>query len=169
SLYTSVTGPRRDAAHIEALSLDTGQRRVVVEPGIRPLYAPSGHLVFFRDDALVAAPFDVRRLEINGPAVPTIEDIAVDESGAGPAAVSKSGALVYAPRGTAPTRLVWVSRQGLEQPITDTSHMYQTPGLAPDGRHIVVQAAGDLWIQDTMRATFTRLTSDETVGNSYPV
>ena len=42
------------AAHIEALSLATGRRQVLVDPGTFPLYAPSGHLIFFRDDALLA-------------------------------------------------------------------------------------------------------------------
>ena len=30
-------------------------------------------------------------------------------------------------------------------------------------------AGGDLWIQDAARATFTRLTSGETLGNTFPV
>ncbi len=30
-------------------------------------------------------------------------------------------------------------------------------------------SGGDLWIQDTARATFTRLTSSETAGNSFPI
>jgi Tol biopolymer transport system component len=64
---------------------------------------------------------------------------------------------------------VWVSRQGLEQPITDVYRSYQDPRLSPDGRRIIVQSGSDIWMQDTAHATFVRLTSDETVGNSYPV
>ena len=45
----------------------------------------------------------------------------------------------------------------------------QSPALSPDGRRIIVQSNRDLWVQDTTRGTFVRLTSDETVGNSYPV
>jgi hypothetical protein len=36
-LFTVVTGSSRGAAHIEALTLATGQRRVLVDPGLRPL------------------------------------------------------------------------------------------------------------------------------------
>jgi serine/threonine-protein kinase len=63
-----------------------------------------------------------------------------------------------------------VSRQGVEQPISDISRPYQNPRLAPDAHRIVVEVAGgDLWIQDAARATFTRLTSGETFGNTFAV
>jgi len=58
----------------------------------------------------------------------------------------------------------------VEQPISDISRPYQNPRLAPDAHRIVVEVAGgDLWIQDTTRPTFTRLTSGETVGNTFAV
>jgi Tol biopolymer transport system component len=168
-LFTSVTGAGRDAAHIEALSVATGQRRVVLDSGIFPQYAPSGHLVFFRQGALLAAPFNVERLEVTGPPVSVVEDLAVDMMGAPTAAVSMSGALVYSPSGTAASRLVWVTREGVERPITEAIRPYEIPALARDGKRLAVMVNGDLWVQDAARGTFERLTSNETVGNSYPV
>jgi serine/threonine-protein kinase len=170
-LFTSITGNSRDAAHIEALSLATRQRRVLVESGKVPHYVPSGHLVFFRDGALLAAPFDVDRLEITGPVVRVVENLAVDATmGAPISAVSATGSLVYASSGAAgTTRLVWVSRQGVEQLITDTARRYQFPRLSPDNQRIVVTADGDLWIWDIARTTLTRLTSERTVANAFPV
>ena len=48
------------------------------------------------------------------------------------------------------------------------SRPYQNPRLSPDGARIVVEVAGgDLWIQDLARSTFTRLTSEATVGNTF--
>src|SRR5262245_65465488 len=85
------------------------------------------------------------------------------------AALSNAGSLTYAPGDAGTTRLGWVSRQGVEQPITETPRRYQYPRLAPDGRRAVVAADGDLWIQDIGRATLTRLTSEQTVGNAFPV
>src|SRR5262249_17831047 len=41
--------------------------------------------------------------------------------------------------------------------------------VSPDGRRIVVQASGDLWILDVERSTFTRLTSSATFSNSFPI
>jgi serine/threonine protein kinase/Tol biopolymer transport system component len=169
-LFASITGSSRGASHIEALSLPTGQRRVIVESGTFPLYEPSGHLVFFRDGALLGAPFDVDRLEVTGPVVRVLENLAVGTTMDAPlAALSNAGSLTYAPSDAGTTRLVWVSRQGVEHPITETPRRYQYPRLAPDGRRAVVATGGDLWIQDIARATFTRLTSEQTVGNAFPV
>ena len=169
-LFASITGTSRGASHIEALSLPTGQRRVIAESGTFPLYVPGGHLVFFHDGALLAAPFDVDRLEVTGPVARVLENLAVGTTMDAPlAALSAAGALTYAPGDAGTTRLVWVSRQGVEQPITETPRRYQYPRLAPDGRRAVVATGGDLWIQDIARATFTRLTSEQTVGNAFPV
>ena len=169
-LFASITGSSRGASHIEALSLASGERRVLVESGTFPLYVPSGHLVFFRDGALLGAPFDVDRLEVTGPVVRVLENLAVGTTMDAPlAALSDAGSLTYAPSDAGTTRLVWVSRQGVDQPITETPRRYQYPRLAPDGRRTAVAAAGDLWIQDNTRATLTRLTSEQTVGNAFPV
>ena len=93
-----------------------------------PLYAPSGHLVFFRDGALLGAPFDVDRLEVTGPVVRVLENLAVGTTMDAPlAALSNAGSLMYAPSDAGTTRLVWVSRQGVEQPITDTAAAVSVP------------------------------------------
>jgi eukaryotic-like serine/threonine-protein kinase len=169
-LFASITGSSRGASHIEALSLASGKRRVIVESGTFPLYVASGHLVFFRDGALLGAPFDADRLEVTGPVVRVLENLAVGTTMDAPlAALSNAGALMYAPSEAGTTRLVWVSRQGVEQPISQTPRRYQYPRLAPDGRRAAVTTAGDLWIQDIARTTFTRLTSEQTVGNAFSV
>jgi Tol biopolymer transport system component len=166
-LFTVVTGSGRAASRIEALTVATGQRRVLLDAGVSPLYAASGHLVFGRDDALLAAPFDVNRLAVTGPFRRMVENVALDSVGAPIAALSTAGALVYATRNQAASQLVWVSRQGSEQPLTDTPRRYLSPRLSPDGRSVLVTADSDLWIQDTTRATFTRLTPDDTTGGSW--
>jgi Tol biopolymer transport system component len=166
-LFTSFTGDRRDA-HIETLSLATKKRQVVVA-GTFSLYTASGHLVFFRDGALLAVPFDTDRLTVTGTPVPVVHDVAVATLGGPLAAVSRMGALVYTSTSATRRRLVWVTRQGLEQPATDIERDYSVPRLAPDGRRIAVAADGQLWIYDTQRATFTRITTDDTIGASYPL
>jgi Tol biopolymer transport system component len=165
-LFTSVTGSSRDAMHIEALSLATGQRQVVVDPGGFPLYASSGHLIYFHAGALLAAPFNAERLQASAP-VQVVPDVPVDRFGAPLAAISSAGALVYPSNGTA-SQLVWVSRQGVEKPLTTTARRYTNPVLSPDGQRVVVSANGELWIADIARPNWTRLTSDETLG-TWPV
>ena len=64
---------------------------------------------------------------------------------------------------------MWVSRQGIEQPVTDVPRAYLSPHLSADNGRIVVGVGSDLWIQDTLRSTFTRLTSQQSETASYPV
>jgi serine/threonine-protein kinase len=167
-LFSSVTGDSWDSARIESLVLATGERRVIVERGTFPLYAPSGHLVFYRDGGLLAAPFDTNRLQLTGSPTRVIENLPPTSINV-PLVGASGGTLVYAPT-TLTSRLVWVSRQGAEQSITETLRTYANPRVAPDGHRVLVQA-GDLWIQDVARATFTRLTSGEAVlsGGGFPV
>jgi Tol biopolymer transport system component len=168
-LFASVASDKGAATRVEGLSVATGERRTLVEPGTYPLYASSGHLVFFRDGALLAAPFDVERVTATGPPVRVLEDIEVDSYGSPLVTLSEAGVLAYVPRGSGVSRLVWVSRGGLERSATDALRRYQFPRLSPDGRRIVVGEGGSLWIQDTSRAALSRLTSDESVGNAWPV
>ena len=168
-LFTVVSGTDRIVTRIESLSLATKERRVVIEEGSNPLYATSGHLLFFREGALLAAPFDAARLQVTGPAISVLRDVSLDQFGAPLVTISSSGAIAYIPSGQSTKRLVWVSRQGVEQPITDVSRPYRNPRLSPDGQRIVVEVAGgDLWIQDVTRSTFTRLTGG-TLGNTFAV
>jgi Tol biopolymer transport system component len=165
-LFTAITANRK--ARIEAVSLATGKRHVVVESGTLPMYAPSGHLIFFRDEALLVVPFDAGSLTVTGPPIRIIDILGMGTGGAPLVAISESGVFAYATNATTANTLVWVSRQGAEEKIDNTRRLYFSPRLASDDRRIVVQASGDLWIQDTQRATFTRLTS-QTFGNSFPV
>ena len=168
-LFASMTTNKAGlASHLESLSLDTGQRRVLVDAGTFPHYLPTGHLVFFRDGGLIAVPFDVDRLQVAGRAVRVADDLGVDFTSNPMVSMSASGSLAYAPGGMVISRLVWVSRQGVEQPLSEASGLYGVPRLAPDGQKIAVQLKGLLWMYDTSRTTFERITSPETLGNSFP-
>ena len=66
-LFTSwVTGDRSlgnnegDTSRIEAVNPADGVRRIVVGRASAPMYAATGHLLFLRDDAIMAVPFDAR-------------------------------------------------------------------------------------------------------------
>jgi serine/threonine-protein kinase len=168
-LFTVVTTGSRTQMHIEALTRATGERLRVVEDGGAPQYAASGHLFFFRGNALLATRFDAKTLTVTGQPASVLENIALDQLGMPMVAVSEAGVMAYVPN-SATKRLVWVSGQGLEEPITNIPRPYQNPRLAPDGHRIVVEVAGgDLWIQDASRSTFTRMTTSETVGNTFAV
>jgi len=156
-----------DQRRIESLVLATGERRTVIEGGALPLYATSGHLVFIRNGELLAVPFNPERLEVVGSAAQAIEKLPAQLQGIPSIDISASGTVVYAPT-AAVSRLVSVSRQGAEQPLNDVARSYANPRLAPDGSRVLVQA-GDLWIQDLTRSSFTRLTPRDAVINAFPM
>ena len=59
-----------DGNRIQAVDVETGEVKDLTS-GAFPRYSPTGHLLFLDDDAtLLAAPFDVERLELTGAAVP---------------------------------------------------------------------------------------------------
>jgi Tol biopolymer transport system component len=134
---------------------------------------PPGYLLFTRDSALIGAAFDPDRLELAGPPARAAEEMMVDRSGALQVAASHTGTLAHASAATAASRLVWVSRQGLEEPATTDARQYSQPRVAPDARRLVVAAGNDLWLLDLPRGTLGRLTPvDDAPGltrGTFPV
>ncbi len=75
----AITGGADDAK-IAVLSLETRAQRVLLEGGSSPRYVPAGdgrtgYLVYWRAGSLFAVPFDPRRLEVTGSAVPVLEGV----------------------------------------------------------------------------------------------
>jgi serine/threonine-protein kinase len=141
-------------ASIAVQSLETGERRILVEGGTNPRYVPTGHIVFARTGWLLAVPFDLERLEVTGSPVPVLE-------GVGQFSLSREGSLLYV-SGTASSRkLVWVDRQGVERPVTETLRVYGHTRLSPDGQRLAVDttdAGTNVWLLELGRDTLTRLT-----------
>jgi len=128
---------------------------------------PTGHLVYSREGTLLAVPFDLSSLEVTGSPVSILELVSQVGAGAAQFSFSDSGLLIYV-RGTAGDErksLVWVDREGHEEPLTAApSHQYSGPSLSPDARRVAVtfRDSGnfDSWIYDLARGTMTRLTFD---------
>jgi len=157
-----------DYGQIAVLSLATGERRVILEGGTNPRYATSGHIVFARAGAILAAPFDLSRLEVTGSAVTLIEGIRIEEWGAAQFALSPEGTLVYVSGGPAWIgNFSWVDLQGISKPLAAPAQAYGPVSLSPDGQRLavtVVGATSDVWVYELTRGTFTRLTVE---GSNY--
>jgi serine/threonine-protein kinase len=174
-LFTAMPSYWGVNARIEALSLRTGERKVLVEDGADARYLVTGHLVFVRRGVLMAAPFDQERLELTAPPVPVIEGVsqalnmgnAIANSGAGQFAVSDSGLLVYAPGGLfedPPQDLLLLNEAGRAEPLPgfDKPLLSSQVNFSPDGRQLVfVERAisGLLWLFDVERQTFRALSN----------
>jgi Tol biopolymer transport system component len=130
-------------------------------------YAPAtdsaspGHLFFVREGALLAQPFDLRRLALTGePAVLAGE---IDfESGYGPAgfSVSRTGTVAIVPPSS--QHNVFVDRNGSVTGEVGTPGPYLSVALAPDGKGIasVIKSAQsgrrDIWLVDLLRGIQSR-------------
>jgi serine/threonine protein kinase/Tol biopolymer transport system component len=156
-----------DQWHVEAVVLATGERSTVVERALFPLLAVPGYLFFYRDGGVLAAPFDLARLRVTGAAVRMLDGLQAGEGGNPLFDMSAAGVMVY-PSTSAVSRLMWVSRDGAEQPLNDVPRSYASPRLSPDGTRVLVQASG-LWIQDLARATFTRVATGGEQANAFPI
>ncbi|HET7292501.1 MAG TPA: hypothetical protein VFM88_08760 [Vicinamibacteria bacterium] len=142
-LFTCLTAaPLR--GRIEAIPLAGGRRSVVLEGGISPVWSPTGHLLFGREGAVWAVPFDPLEARALGPAVRVIPPGVVGSVRAGSLGyhLSANGTLVFYPANFDDKRLVSVARDSSELPLALPPGSYGNPRISPDGRRVAVEAGG---------------------------
>jgi Tol biopolymer transport system component len=148
-LFTSTRVPagpvRWESAQIVAQSMKSRTRKLLITGGSDGRYLPTGHLMYVQGGTVFAVPFNVRRLEKTGPAVPVIQGVRRAPGGASGIAdysVAADGTLVYVAGpayGTAPGwELVLADRNGTVTPLKLSPGPYQTPRVAPGGTRIAL-------------------------------
>ena len=159
-LYVGATST--SDAQIIALDRVSGQREILT-PGRRPVYDPSGHVIYQSNAplGLWAVPFSVDTMKATG------NPFSIAENSNRPS-VAGDGTLVYL-EGLAATglqQLVWRDREGnplgtIGQPQNNISY----PALSPDGKRVAVLGSEggppDIWIHEVDRPVKTRLTTDD--------
>jgi serine/threonine-protein kinase len=155
-----------DDARIAVQSLETGERKVLVEGGSCARYSPSGHLVYVRGGTLLAVPFDLKRLVVTGAPVPVLEGVFESvNNGSAQFTVSADGSLAYVP-GPAEggKRLpVWVGRDGKVELFALPERPYLHPRISPDGNRLTIEIEGpnhDCFIYELGRGVMTKVTFD---------
>jgi serine/threonine-protein kinase len=153
---------RWDRAHIVAQDLGSGVRTVLVEGGSHGRYLPTGHLVYARGPVLFAVPFDVRRMETSGGAVPVVEGVRRSlgvTSGTGTAhySVSNTGTLVFLPGPTtslslsAPEIARFDRKNGIEK-LKLPPRGFGSMQISPDGRRLAFDVDdgkdANVWVYD---------------------
>jgi eukaryotic-like serine/threonine-protein kinase len=172
---TTVPGQTRwDQGTIVVQSLRSGERKIVWQGGSDAKYVNTGHLVYAVGRALFAVPFDVAALKVTGGPVSMVQGLSRPSNQAGATGtanygVSAGGTLVYltgpslGPAGTTLNSLVWVDRNGREDPVPAPARSYVYPRISPDGTKVALDVRDqqlDIWIWDLARQTLTRLTFD---------
>ena len=160
-----------DDSQIVVQSLDTNERKVLINGGTDARYVPTGHLVYALQGTLLAVPFDLEALEVTGGPVPLVEEVgrtSAEQTGAAHFSTSRDGTLVYISDTSGAIialrrSLVWVDRQGREEPLKAPVRSYRYPRLSPDGQRVALDIADeqrDIWIWHLAGETLTRLTLD---------
>ena len=118
-------------------------------------------------------PFDPVRLEVTGAAIAVVEGVLQSLAGGGGAIQRfqhRIASLYCGARSVSPEQIaVWVSPNGVEQPLAAPVRAYGVPRLSPDGRQVAVgilEEESHLWLYDLARETLTRFTFQ---GNYNPV
>jgi serine/threonine protein kinase/Tol biopolymer transport system component len=155
-----------DDAQIGVLSLETGQKKILVEGGSSARYSPSGHLIYAREGKLLAVAFDPDRLEITGEPFTVVDGVFMSgNTGMAAYDISRAGDLVYAAGPAEQGRRVpaWVDRQGRETRIPLPARAYLHPRLSPDGRQIALEVEGashDIFVYEIARGVLTKMSFD---------
>ena len=155
-------------ASIAAVSLKTGDTKILVRGGYFGRYLPTGdstgHLVYAHEGVLFAVPFDPARLELHGAAVPLLEDLASDpNSGTGQFSFSGAGTFVYRTGKISSQSwpVSWLDHSGT-RPLIPTPGFYLQPHFSPDGLQLALvkieRTDRDTFVYDVKRDRMTRLT-----------
>ncbi len=165
-------GPRLQAVSLAAAEPEP---RVVATEVARASYAPTGHLLLQQAARLtpgrlgggvtnlLAAPFDADRLELTGAPLPVVPD-------SGFSAWASDGTLVYAAGAGVDVAetlrtLVWLDRDGREEPVQAAPRAYGTPRISPSGDRVAVEVSSAdgptvVVVHDLARGASNALTFD---------
>ncbi len=152
--------------YVASLDQPTGKRLLAVNS--HAVYVAPGYLLFMRGTTLLAQRFNLRRLEVEGEAVPVAEDV-VRRGSIGGFSASENGILAYRKGGLAAgnQRITFLDRSGKELGAsTAPPGIYVGPRFSPDGQRLAVgqtssplsgNSSSDIWLED-MRGARTRFT-----------
>jgi Tol biopolymer transport system component len=149
-------------------SLDSKEPgKLILQGGSNAKYA-NGHLIFLRNGALLAQPFDVDRLELGGQPVSLVEHVQTTEGSisnvAGAFTVSQTGVLAYQTGSLVRSQLTWFDRAGTQLGKLGDQADYVDVALSPDDTRVAVslmdleRGTRDLWIFDVARRLRERFT-----------
>ena len=164
-------------ATIQVQTIKTGTRKTLVQAGYFGRYVSTsdgaGYLLYVHHNTIFAAPMNLKRLELTGPASPVLENVAGRASnGFAQFDVTPAGNLIYVAGSNTTIRwsLLWVDSSGNTKALPAGPALYQNPRLSPDGARIAVKitdgAGTNLSVYDWATNRMTRLTFKSIVANS---
>src|SRR6516162_6209383 len=163
-LFTQRSGEGPGESSIAVLSLKTGKYKTVVEKGEYAHYSPDGRIVYLQNGALLAVPFNERKMEVTGAAESVLEGVQYTPSSYAQFAIAANGTLAYIP-GKAKdlnNTLLTIDRDGREEALKAPPRGYEDMDLSPDGKLLAMTVIGgsqwNVWIYDLQQGSLNRLT-----------
>ncbi len=160
---------------IYAATLDSKEKKRLLQAHSSVAYAPPGYLLFARETTLMAQGFDANSLELKGDAFPVAEQAVRNPvNGRVMFSVSENGVLALRTGGLAMNQLIWFDRTGKQLSALTPPGTYNAPSLSPDQKRVAVArydfqavSAFDIWLIDLERGAQMRFTTDP-AGDGYP-
>jgi serine/threonine-protein kinase len=176
--FTLTTAERDwDQAQIVVQTLKSGTRKTLIQGGSYARYLPTGHLAYFFGGTLLAVPFDPRRHEVTGGAVPILEGVTRDGfMGVAQFDFSTAGSLIYVP-GPALLKslqnsLAIVDQKGATERLKYPPAAYFFPRVSPEGKRLAYEVdegkQAAVWISELSGVNAPRRLTFQGV-NRYPV
>jgi eukaryotic-like serine/threonine-protein kinase len=160
-LYTALS---RDPAEsgVYLASLDSPARTRLLDIISATQYA-SGHLLYQRDGALMAQPFEAKKGLLTGDAVRLVDSVDHQVDASAAFSISETGVLAYRTGVEMSSVLTWFDRSGRTLETVGDLGEYQYPQLSPDGHRVVFARADNrqrysLWQLDLSRNVAARFT-----------
>ncbi len=177
--FLYLASPQGSASENNALffaSIDGRENRKLLQPAPMNALCASRHVLYARENTLLAQPFDAARGRFSGEAFPVAENLFVDPLFSRAAfSASENGVLAYQ-TGEAivyGAKYSWYDRTGKEiAPAMTAPLLARGFRLSPDDSRLaasVFDLAGgnmDIWVIDLRRGARSRLTFDPTVETS---
>jgi Tol biopolymer transport system component len=166
--YLLLVESEKGSPDIQVATLGKTERERVTAAESEAAYAAPGYLLFVRERALTAQRFDPKSLRLRGEPIPIAEHVG-RMGGAGPTryapfSTSNNGVLAHGVAAVVSSQIGWFDRQGKSLGTVGSAGDYADPELSPDGKRLAVcrddprTGTPDIWIMDTSRGTFSRLT-----------
>jgi Tol biopolymer transport system component len=171
-LYLQYRGTT-DGGGVYVSSLDGKENRRILPEVSSVVFAPpahdgrTGHILFVRENTLMAQPFDAASAQLAGNVFPVAEDVSLTTNNSYAAAsVSDNAVLLYEAGGATggTNQFSWYDRSGKSLGPVGAPGGILDPALSPDEKLIVFRRSAavgsDLWVRDLSRGTESRFTSD---------
>jgi eukaryotic-like serine/threonine-protein kinase len=172
--HTEVAGSDLNAVWIAPLDAPH-DRKLLLRARSNVAYA-NGHLLYVKDNVLVAHPFDEKKLEVRGEPFRLADRVAY-HSGyfASPFSAAGDGTIVYQSEANPESRLAWFIDSRLGEPF-GVPMPFISLTVSPDGRRAVAEVAAtretdlaDLWLIELAEDRRTRLTSTNNMAEWLPI